>query len=314
MATQLALFGQATETTVGKMAPLGIRRRANQAAYIDLEDYLTGQIPLSEIQTKHGATAAKAAQRMKNERDKLSTMLFDYIKRQRDDGLIDDAVAAELVKAFEKLEGQYLQRSFSAGISRSDMGKFKALPDFARATDEVLRAMEKIGSLSFALNSAQKREFAEDYVAKQIVLERFENPGAAKVVPNKLAAAQADNLNKGLDVAENVKKRVPLYGVSEQFLKSRSVILDESPLLRTLMGEVTARGYGALFTTFVSLKLKLIKKPKLTAEEAITLRLTDTISDMSRATATIGFYRELLNDPVLAKNYAETLLAKLHTL
>ena len=84
-------------------------------------------------------------------------MLFDYIKRQRDDGLIDDAVAAELVNAFEKLEGQYLQRSFSAGTSRSDMGKFKALPDFARATDEVLRAMEKIGEPEFlALNSAQK--------------------------------------------------------------------------------------------------------------------------------------------------------------
>ena len=107
------------------MAPLGIGRRANQAAYIDLEDYLTGQIPLSEIQTKHGATAAKAAQRMKNERDKLSTMLFDYIQRQRDDGVIDNSVAAELLAAFEKLEGQYLQRSFSAGISRGDMGELR---------------------------------------------------------------------------------------------------------------------------------------------------------------------------------------------
>lgn len=308
MATQLALFGKATETTVGKMAPLGIGRRANQAAYIDLEDYLTGQIPLAEIQTKHGATAAKAAQRMKNERDKLSTMLFDYIKRQKDDGLIDDAVAAELVDAFEKLEGQYLQRSFSAGIARKDMGKFKALPDFARATDEVLRAMEGIGEPEFiALNSAQKREFAEDYVAKQIALERFENPDAAKAVPNKLAAAQADNLNKGRDVAENVKKRVPLYALSEQFLKSRSVVLDKSETLRALMGEVTARGYGAPGTLpYVSPEAKkLIQKPKLTAQEALTLRLTDTISDMSRATATIGFYRELLNDPVLAKNYAE---------
>lgn len=308
MATQLALFGQATETTVGKMAPLGIGRRANQAAYIDLEDYLTGQIPLAEIQTKHGATAAKAAQRMKNERDKLSTMLFDYIKRQKDDGIIDDAVAAELVDAFEKLEGQYLQRSFSAGIARKDMGKFKALPDFARATDEVVKAMEKLEDPDFmALNTAQKREFAEDYVTKQLALERFEDPGAAKVLPNKLAAAAADNMNRGFNVVEQTKQRVPLYRLSEQFLKSRSKILDDSETLRTLMGEVTARGYGAPGTLpYVSpAAKKLIQKPELTAEEALTLRLTDTISDMSRATATIGFYRELLNDPVLAKNYDE---------
>ena len=308
MATQLGLFGQATEKTVGKIAPLGIGRRANQAAYIDLEDYLTGQIPLSEIQTKHGATAAKAAQRMKNERDKLSTMLFDYIQRQRDDGVIDNSVAAELLAAFEKLEGQYLQRSFSAGIARKDMGAFKALPDFTRATDEVLKAMEKLKDPDFiALNSAQKREFAEDYVTKQLALERFEDPGAAKAVPNKLAAAQADNMNRGFNVVDQTKQRVPLYRISEQFLRSRSQILDDSPLLATLMGEVSARGYGAPGTLqFVSDEAKkLIQKPKLTAQEALTLRLTDTISDMSRASATIGFYKELLNDPVIAKNYAE---------
>ena len=115
-----------------------------------------------------------------------------------------------------------------------------------------------------ALNSAQKREFAEDYVTRQIALERFEDPGAAKVVPNKLAAAQADNLNRGFGVTQQTAQRVPLYRLSEQFLKSRSVILDESPLLRTLMGEVTARGYGAPGSLpFVSPEAKkLIQKTK----------------------------------------------------
>ena len=96
--------------------------------------------------------------------------------------------------------------------------------------------MEKLEDPDFmALNSAQKREFAEDYVTRQIALERFEDPGAAKVVPNKLAAAQADNLNRGFGVTQQTAQRVPLYRLSEQFLKSRSKILDGSETLRALM-------------------------------------------------------------------------------
>lgn len=321
--TQLALYGKATQDARDALAPLGVGKKRNQEAYVDLEDYLEAQIPLSLIQEKYGATAAKAAQRMKNQRDKFSTQLSDFVTRQFEDGIIDAEVAGQLIRDFAELDGKYLQRSFTAGIARSDMSAFKALPDFTTAVDEVVRAINglKRGDPEFellqGLSGPELREFAEEYVSRQLALERFDTPGAGDVsAASKFADAAKDNRSKlGIDILDKASRkstdqaplgRVPSFRMNENMMKTRSKILNNSPFLRTLMGENTARGYqnpGELLYVSDAAK-KLIKKPNLTAEEVVSLRITDTMSDLAKSLTTLNFYKQLLDDPSISISYA----------
>ena len=303
MAAQFALYEKATAKTVTLMSPLGSGKATNQQAYIDLEDFLIGNVDFKTLETTYGKTAANAAKQMRDQRDKFSKNLLHEIDLQVRDGKLDSTTATEIIGEFAKLDGKYLQRVFSGGVAKGDMAKFRRTREFTLAVNEV-EASLKINDKEFArLTPEVQRKAAEDYVERAIALERFEVPGAANKDPKLLAKAQEKiaketGSEKPTDVA---KKRLPIYTVNENFLKTRSAIINDSETLRQIMGEITAGSFNKL------VDIPFVTRPDMKPIDIARVRVMNTIGEMSMTTSALNFYRRILDDPSFTSTYADVI-------
>jgi len=303
MAAQFALYEKETAKTVTLMSPLGSGKATNQQAYIDLEDFLVGNIDFKTLETTYGKTAANAAKRMRDQRDKFSKNLLYEIDLQVRDGTLDSTTATQIIAEFNKLDGKYLQRVFSGGVAREDMAKFKRTREHTAAVNEV-EASLKINDPEFALLTPEaQRKAAEDFVERAIALERFEVPSAAKKDPKVLAKAtekiaKETGSEKPTGVA---KKRLPLYTVNENFLKTRSAIINDSKTLREIMGEITAGSFNKV------VNIPFVTRPDMKPVDVARVRIMNTIGEMSMTTSALNFYRRILDDPSFTSTYADVI-------
>jgi len=326
-AKNFELYDVATRQTAGLFAPLGSGKAVNQRAYMDLEDYMLGNLSKEDMLTRgYSETAMKAADRMFRARNKLSGDLERLVLRQQalpdsDPSRLSDLEAASILKAFEEMNGKYLRTIYTGGIDPQNLkGQFQSTEEFVNADGtpgrlvlEVMEAMTKSDPIFSTFGPAELRREAEEFIIRRISMERFENPTAAAMNVGKLQQAKADNIARGFgpDAVQTsnavIDNRVPLYTISEGMFEARNKILDRSPFLRQLMGEVTTKAYAKPRSQqAVSPKLKgMLVRPEMTAKEAAGLRMMDTIADMASNAVTLKYFRDLVDSPEVTRNFSE---------
>lgn len=294
-AKALSNYDKELRRTIGSMPLYGNGKEAYQAGYDDLIKYLEGDL---DALATYAPTVQKSAERLANARNSLSTQIYDQLATAYRNGDIlpdprtgrtADQVYAGLRKAFEKREGSYLRRMYAGGVNRKDLTKVMRTDKFKQAVDEVEEAILKYGNQDMRdlADAGNLRPYAEQYVIDNIVKDRV---GITDVpVIEGLSKTASESIEKQVEQTTRSTRggqrffgeAVPLFKVSEDLLKSRSSILEASPMLRELMGEVKS------------------------GKDAAVSRYMQTMTDMAGIAGSTKLYNELLENPSITGSLAD---------
>ena len=287
----LSSYDKEVRATVGSMPLFGKGKARYQAAYDDLIKYLDGDETALNAYTDN---VRNSARQLAAARNNLSEQIYDQLTTAYKNGDIRDELGPDgkvirtaqqvyegLRKAFEKRESAYLRRMYTGGIDRKNLRNIIQTDKFKTAVDEVETYLTKNGGQEMRDLESQGllRQTAEQYVLDNIVKDRVGITDRPSI--EGLTKAGTENLEKQVEKSSRVHaagarflgEAVPLYKVSEDLLKSRSPILEASPMLRELMGEVK------------------------TGRNAAVTRYLQTITDMAGLAGSSRLYNELLNNP-----------------
>ena len=183
-----------------------------------------------------------------------------------------------------------MRRMYTAGgLNRKNLKNIQQTDRFKAAVDEVEEIMkgkkDKDGNRIY-IDPGKKldregklRTYAEQYVLDNIVKDRVGITARPRL--DDLSADVSESLLKQAEKSANEMKAgqrifgeaVPLFKVSEDLLKSRSAIIEASPMLRELMGEVKTGRDGAIS------------------------RYMQTMTDMAAIAGSNKLYNDLLENP-----------------
>lgn len=277
----------------GRLSPyFGKGKEAYTQSYNDLVRYLEGDL---EAMANYPKPLRQTAERMAEERNKFSQAIYERMEEMFRNGEFGEGTAAreqyiQLRKAFKENEGKYLRRVFQRNIGSNELDieqtikefdqldKKGALPKkFKLAVREVDEVMKGIGGEFGAMSDRQRQEAAIRFVYDNVrrrVADVPEETADDALMPfattnaSKLRASVGELLNPFADPTPRVK-------INEGALKGRSQVIDQSPLLRELMGET--------------------KGTKLGAEA----RYLDTMMNLVKINEASKLYQNLLNTPGL---------------
>lgn len=233
-------YQSALNDTIGKMRLFGKGKEAAQQAERDLFSYLTGAGPRPE---KYGPKVAAAADRLLETSNKVRTQFIESVERELDKALPGTDRATKLetalkaMKEHQEAEQGFLRRSFA--VHKDPFAYYKKLD---------LTGKDK-----------QLYEAAVREVSQNVSRETWDSPESmalAKYKVNQFIGLGA--INNGLSPAAAIKKLVgslkqqrldpkgglfakdmPRLQLTPTLLTPRETILDTSPKLRELLGEVT---------------------------------------------------------------------------
>lgn len=226
--------------TIGKMRLFGKGKEAAQQAERDLFSYLTGAGPRPE---KYGPKVAAAADRLLETSNKVRTQFIESVERELDRALPGTDRATKLetalkaMKEHQEAEQGFLRRSFA--VHKDPFAYYK--------------------NLDLTGKDKQLYESAVREVSQNVTRETWDSPESmalARYKVNQFIGLGA--INNGLSPAAAIKKLVgslkeqrldpkgglfakdmPQLQLTPTLLTPRETILDTSPKLRELLGEVT---------------------------------------------------------------------------
>lgn len=199
---------------------LGKGRAGLDQTYDDLFRYLNGA---DDALKDYGAAIQKPAKQMRDQISSLSEVIADQIAKS-------DLPAAEkraLLDTFEQNTNRYVRRLFRRFEDPNfivDENVIKS-PAFNQAVKEAQNYLTRIG----APDDAES--------ARQIVLKALGRDALdLGLDPAESARIFAQNAKKGREAIQTAG--MPLNRVAEGLLRPREKLIDESPALRALLGEI----------------------------------------------------------------------------
>ena len=289
-AKQLSNFDKELRNTISRLPLYGKGKEAYQAGYDDLIKFLDGDL---DALSAYKPEVQKAAERLATARNSLSATIYDQLSTAYKNGLIQPEIRdgqeirsakqiyEGLRKAFEQREGAYLRRMYTGGIDRKNLKNIQQTEKFKTAVDEVEEAMKGMRDPEFQKldREGKLRTYAEQYVLDNIVKDRVGITARPRL--DDLSADASESVSKQAEKSANEMRggqrifgeAVPLFKVSEDLLKSRSAIIEASPMLRELMGEVKTGRDGAIS------------------------RYMQTMTDMAGIAGSNKLYNDLLDNP-----------------
>lgn len=271
-----AEYEQALNSTLGKMRLFGKGKDAAKQAEKDLFNYLTGAGP---DLSKYGEDVSKAAERLLGTANKVREQFITSIERELSTALPGAERTVKLQNALKAMnehhaaEKGFLRRAFEVHkdpityYKNIDLtGKDKQLYDEAVA--EVSKNLH-IGQ-GDVWSSPEALALSRYKVNEYIGLGAINNGSSPKAAIGKLLdSMKAQQLDpKGGLFA----KDMPRLKLTPTLLTAREAILDSSPKLRQLLGEVT--------------------DPKELYFQ--------TIGDMAKTTSALNFYQNMANSGMVA--------------
>ena len=289
-AKQLSNYDKELRGTISRLPLYGKGKEAYQAGYDDLIKYLDGDL---NALSAYKPEVQKAAERLATARNSLSATIYDQLSTAYKNGLIQPEIrdgkeikSAKQIydglrKAFEKREGAYLRRMYTDGIDRKNLKNIQQTDKFKEAVNQVEEAMRGMRDPEFQNldREGKLRTYAEQYVLDNIVKDRVGITARPRL--DDLSADATEAISKQAEKSANEMRggqrifgeAVPLFKVSEDLLKSRSAIIEASPMLRELMGEVKTGRDGAVS------------------------RYMQTMTDMAGIAGSNKLYNDLLENP-----------------
>lgn len=259
--------------TIGRMRLFGKGKEIAKQAERDLFNYLTGAGPRPE---KYGPKVAASADRLLETSNKVRTQFIESVERELDKALPGTDRATKLesalkaMKEHQEAEQGFLRRSFA--VHKDPFAYYK--------------------NLDLAGKDKQLYEAAVREVSQNVSRETWDSPESmalARYKVNQFIGLGA--INNGLSPASAIKKLVgslkeqrldpkgglfakdmPRLQLTPTLLTPRETILDTSPKLRELLGEVT--------------------DPQQLYYQ--------TIGDMSKTTEALNFYQNMSRSGIVA--------------
>jgi hypothetical protein len=289
----------------GRMSPLfGKGKEGYNQAYDDLVRYLEGD---ADAMTAYPKQVQKSAEKMAELRNNFSEAVHDRMDQMFKNGEFGEGTQARelyasAVKTFKENEGKYLRRVFQRNIGANEIDieqtikqfdqleKQGTLPKkFKLAVQEVENLMEGMGGDYAALSARQRREAAIKFVYDNVRKRVAEADEAPEEALAPFVEANKSNLRTKIEGSflNPFAEPQARVAVREGALKGRSQIIDNSPLLRELMGETKGTKLGAearYFDTMMTL-VKLNESTKLYQGLMDTPGLTATADDIINGTA-----------------------------
>ena len=286
-AKALSNYDKELRRTIGGMPLFGRGKEAYQAGYDDLIKYLEGDL---DALSAYKPTVQKSAERLANARNALSEQIYDQLATAyRNGDILPDPITnrdaeevyRDLRNQFKAREGSYLRRLYTGGINRKDIDKVMRTSKFKEAVDQVEEFIKKSPDENIKQLDADGnlRPYVEQYVIDNIVKDRVgitQNPtfaGLSRETSETIEKQVEKTVNSTKGAQRFFGEPVPLFKVSEDLLKDRNAILDASPMLRELMGEVKS------------------------GKDAAVSRYLQTITDMAGIAGASKLYNDLLNNP-----------------
>lgn len=261
-----AEYEKAFNDTLGKMRLFGKGKETAQQAERDLFKYLTGTGPRLD---KYGKEVASAADRLLDTSNKVRSQFIESVERELETALPGTDRAIKLQNALKAMtehqeaEKGFLRRAFAVHkdpftyYKNLDLaGKDKKLYD-----DAVLEVSKNLNMDAFATPEAlaMARYKVNEYIGLGAINNGLSPQAAIKKLVRSLEAERVS------PSGNLFAKDMPKLKLTPTLLAPREAILDSSPKLRQLLGEVT--------------------DPK---ELYI-----QTIGDMSKTTAALNFYQNM---------------------
>jgi hypothetical protein len=211
----------------------GNGREGYDKLYDDLFRFLQGT---DDALGEYGESIVKPASQMRDQITRMSTVISDQVANSN----LSPEMKAQILDTFQNNMGGYVRRLYQkfenpetwtvdAGLTGS--------PTFKRAVDEVQRVFEdmdrarvRAGDIVEVRPLDAVRVDAEQEVKRLIGLDAMDTG----LTDDALLAL------RGTKVAEGQKQFAgrPLYNIAEGLLQERSKLLDRSPSLRELLGEI----------------------------------------------------------------------------
>jgi hypothetical protein len=201
--------------------------------YDDLFLYFQGA---DDVLEAYGPSLVKPAAQMRDQITRLSTTISDQVANSN----LEPAMKAQILETFENNMGGYIRRLYKkfenpetwtvdAGMTRSPVFK-RAVDDVQRVFEDMDRARVRQGELIEVRPADVVRADAEQEVKRLVGLDAM-NTGLSDDAVLAL---------RGSKVAEGQRQIAgrPLYNIAEGLLQERSRLLDRSPSLRELLGEI----------------------------------------------------------------------------
>ena len=230
------------------------------------------------FQELYGEEALNIATRLRINTDDLTDLAFAQIEKLRETGEINSIEASRLLKEFEQNKGRYLKRVYdqeNLGIGIvDDISAVKRTDDYKKAYKEVDAAMRSLGVKNIYIKGGKLDKKGYDkaitnFLDDQLFAKDSFEPGYA-------LSREADRVRRIAQIADSKEIKVPIVDYFEDILKGRSQILERSPTLRGMKGE-------------------------LTEGDAVVRRYMETVEDLSKLASGLKFYRELADNPNLTK-------------
>jgi hypothetical protein len=233
-------YEQALNNTLGKLRLFGKGKDTAKQAEADLFRYLTGAGP---DMSKYGADVSKAADRLLNTSNKVREQFITSVERELATALPGADRTVRLQNALKAMndhaqaEKGFLRRAFQVHkdpisyYKNIDLtGKDKQL--YEQAVTEVARNLD-VGSFATPETLALARYKINEYIGLGAINNGLTPKAAIGKMLDSIKAQQLDP--KGGLFA----KDMPRLKLTPTLLTPREAILDSSPKLRQLLGEVT---------------------------------------------------------------------------
>ena len=282
--TTLKSFFDTSKKFVNKQAgALGRNKYDLEEAQTNLMKFLSdpshqGPEGARVFQEMYGEEALTIATKLRTNVDELTDLAFAQIERLRASGEINSVEASRLLKEFEQNKGRYLKRIYdqeARGIGViEDISALKRTDEYKKAYEEVDAAMRSLGVKNRFMkngkfNEAGYKGYISDFLTRQLIEKKPVKEGFALPREGQLALQRAPEPLPG-------PINVPLVDYFEDILVSRSQILEKSPTLRAMKGE-------------------------LTEGDAVIRRYLESLEDLSKLGSGLKFYTEVAENPYLTK-------------
>jgi len=279
-AKKFMAFEAAAKKTVKASKLFGKGKSGIEKVYSDLQAFLTfGKVVDSDgslvrmdeqlMGKLHGQDVAKAAADMRTQVDSLTDMFMKSIQDVPSSVLTTEA-KNKLTSEFAASQGKYLRRMYEVHLRPETWVKDEKL--FDEAVKEVAGMIQKKSGLVGQDLMDEATQTVERALSKQ---GTEAGQGLESTLKKLIPAVKKANTGPN-------GQPVPLFKIAEGMLKKRKPLLEGSPKLRALMGE--------------------IKDPK-----ELYLR---TVGDMSQTLAANQFYRQYANTSMVGLDDAIAAISK----
>jgi hypothetical protein len=269
-------YEQALNNTLGKLRLFGKGKDTAKQAEADLFRYLTGEGP---DMSKYGEEVSKAADRLLNTSNKVREQFITSVERELDTALPGADRAVRLQNALKAMndhaqaERGFLRRAFQ--VHKDPISYFKNIDLTGKDKQLYEEAIVEVSKNTHigqgnVWSSPEALALSRYKVNEYIGLGAINNGSSPKAAISKLLEGmkeQALNPKGGL-----FAKDMPRLKLTPTLLTPREEILDSSPKLRQLLGEVT--------------------DPKELYFQ--------TIGDMAKTTSALNFYQNMATSGMVA--------------